>query len=414
MIRLILPSILLVATHSASAQEPKVTVELVDPEVIVGQPGALTITILVPTWMPKAPVFPSFEVPSLMVRLPEGATTSISERIEGETWAGLRRTYRLYPLAEGTFVFPAQSIGLTYADPETREPKTFDAPTPQIQLTATVPEAARGLSPLIIATSFELEQTIDGEETLVAGDAIVRQVRAAIGGTTPLLIPELIPSFEGEVLRAYPSEPTVEDTEDRALLSGTRTEKTTYVAQVAGDASLPEISLDWFNLVTGRVETVSLPGKQLEVEGGRSASAERSLSARTLLFLTAFACVVGLLAYTLRPRVLGFLHALHDRWHASERFAHRQVMKAIAAKDLGKIYTALEIWQVRCHVTIVEAAPVFESLLTVGRKRYGNGSGEADWATIKKTYLRTRRSALRNQKSRNSQSLPQLNPKLGN
>ena len=37
---------------------------------VPGQPLILRVTVLAPTWLPKAPVFPSFETPNVIVRLP--------------------------------------------------------------------------------------------------------------------------------------------------------------------------------------------------------------------------------------------------------------------------------------------------------------------------------------------------------
>ena len=127
---------------AAKAQEPNVTVTL-DPETtVVGQPVVLRIKVLVPTWMPKPPVFPNFEVPSVMVRLPERASGPVSETIDRETWSGVQRAYRLYPLEAGVITLPAGVIGLTYAEPGATVPR---------------PQAAAALSPAPPATTTELD-----------------------------------------------------------------------------------------------------------------------------------------------------------------------------------------------------------------------------------------------------------------
>ena len=95
-----------------------------------------------------------------MVRLPEKSTISISERIDGATWAGVRRKYRLYPLAAGTFRIPPQEFTLTFADPDTSAPLERSIPSAEIEFRALVPPAAADLDPLIVATEFTLEQTI--------------------------------------------------------------------------------------------------------------------------------------------------------------------------------------------------------------------------------------------------------------
>ncbi len=41
---------------------------------VPGQTLLLEVTILVPTWMPKPPEFPIFDLPDVSVRLPEGSS----------------------------------------------------------------------------------------------------------------------------------------------------------------------------------------------------------------------------------------------------------------------------------------------------------------------------------------------------
>ena len=71
---LILTIIVLAPSIFAHAQEqPIVRVEVTPETVSVGESVELKVTVLVPTWLPEPPVFPSFEVPNVQVRLPERA-----------------------------------------------------------------------------------------------------------------------------------------------------------------------------------------------------------------------------------------------------------------------------------------------------------------------------------------------------
>jgi len=91
MIRWLLIFALLAPLAAFAQGEPRLEVDLPEGEVIVGQPITLRLKLLVPTWMPKPPVWPTLEVPSLLVRLPERSSTPISETIDGETWSGISR-----------------------------------------------------------------------------------------------------------------------------------------------------------------------------------------------------------------------------------------------------------------------------------------------------------------------------------
>ena len=237
--------LLCLAAPSAALEEPRLTAELEAGETVVGQPLILRLKILVPTWMPSPPAFPTFEVPGVMVRLPERASGPVSETVEGETWSGIQRSYRLYPLGAGQIEIPGQTMTVTYADPDAPDPVTVDLPVAPVRFTATVPDAARGLDPLILATGFTLEETVSIPEELEVGGAVTRSLTARIEGTTPVLIPALLPPLDQAGLRAYPEEPKVAEEEDRGILSGTRTEAATYLATAEGSADLPEISFDW-------------------------------------------------------------------------------------------------------------------------------------------------------------------------
>ena len=243
--------------------EPIVEVELSEGEVIVGQPIRLQIKILVPTYMPKPPIYPTIELPELMVRLPYRATTPTSERRDGVSLSGTIRSYRLYPLAAGSFEIPEQLLTLTYADPNTNAPITAEVAMPAQSFVATVPAAAKDLDPPVIAEGFALDQQIEGDTSLRVGDAITRTVTARIDGTTPVLIPSLVPKLDAPALRTYPKEPRVNATEERGVLSGTRVEAVTYLVQADGDAQLPEITVEWYNTKTQSLETASVPGVTL-------------------------------------------------------------------------------------------------------------------------------------------------------
>ena len=65
---------------------PILRVDFPETEAIPGQFLTLRLTVLVPTFMPAPPVWLSFEAPNLLVRVPEGGTSPVSERIDGETW----------------------------------------------------------------------------------------------------------------------------------------------------------------------------------------------------------------------------------------------------------------------------------------------------------------------------------------
>ena len=73
---------LLLAPAALAQEGPQVKVAL-DPEgpVTVGTPVEVTATVLVPSYMPRPPVWPDLQIADAITRLPERATRPVTERI---------------------------------------------------------------------------------------------------------------------------------------------------------------------------------------------------------------------------------------------------------------------------------------------------------------------------------------------
>lgn len=395
-----------VAAQNAASDQVQVTAELAQDSVVIGQPVILRIKVLVPTFMPSPPVFPSMERENLLVRLPERASGPVSDDVNGETWSGVQRSYRLYPLASGQVDFGAQEVIVTFADPETNDPVEVTASLPALTLTATIPDGARGLDPLIIATGFALEQHIEGEPDLDAGGAITRRLVADIAGTTPIMIPDLLPDFQDPLLRAYPKEPRFSETEDRGILSGQRTDEAAYVAQAGGHTQLPTVSVDWYNLTSQQVETASVDAVQLTLAPPPRKPPSADVIVKALLWIVAL-CLLGWgLWRVLGPRLRDLRRERRARHVASATFALNQLKSALRARDLTRSYAALELWKSR-STDPTGAESLEQCLIRIGAHRYAQRATPAseDWSAALSAV-----GNLRNQRGHGAQDLPPLNP----
>ncbi|WP_146345296.1 BatD family protein [Falsiphaeobacter marinintestinus] len=412
--RLIVCLLLLLWPALTLAQDsPRVDVTLDTTEVIAGQPVVLRIKVLVPTWMPTPPVYPNLEQPDLMVRLPERATTPVSEKVNGETWSGTSRAYRLYPLAPGQFNISGKTLTITYAAPGSSDPVTDNLSLAPILITAIVPDAAKDLSPFIAAVGFTVDQTFEGdsEGELQVGDAITRTLTARIDGTTPILIPNLLSRPEDGPLRAYADEPRVSETENRGTLSGTRTERVSYVAQTGGTTSLPEITLNWYNLDSKTVETITLPGTELTVAEPPAPPMDPWDVAGWALAVLLAALLGYFLWRWLAPQLRNWRASKKAAWEASEDYAAQRVQMAVAAKDLNTTYAALDHWRSFCEQAdaLPEAAALTSALQHIGAARFGGQTqGPENWNDVSKAFGVLRATV----KTRNAlpDRLPLLNP----
>lgn len=400
---------------TALAQQPVLRVQPPDAQVILGQPAVLRITVLVPTWMTRPPDYPDFEVPNLLVRLPSRATQPVSERIDGETWSGTTRTYRLYPLAAGPFEIPSMGMKITYADPENaNRPTEATLPIPALRFVSGLPAGAAGLDPPVVARGFTLEQEIEGAADLSVGDAITRTVTARIDGTTPILIPQLAPRPGGGPLRPYSREPVVSESENRGILSGSRTETVTYVAQEGGVANLPEIAVDWFNLETGTVETARVDGLGVRVAPPPPPPPDPlDLALRGLGALLALG-LVWWAARRIGPHLGRAVTWARARWLGSEMRAHRTVLRAFRGHDIGAVTAALEGWRSHWPGSAPDdLAALNDALRPLRAARYAPAAAPArppDWRRAEATYRRFRVDLRRRVRAARQRALPPLNP----
>lgn len=362
------------------AQEPMrpfIGAELESDTAIPGQPVTMRLTILVPTWMPKPPVLPDFDVPNLMVRLPPRSTHPVSRRVDGETWSGITRIYRFYPLVEGVVRIGPQLVSLQYADPKTSKPVSAELPTPAFTITGSIPENGAGLDPFIAASALRLEQEIEGNpDDLEPGDAIKRQVRLHIEGASPMMVPPLVAEQAMRGLAAYDAEPVLEEKAEGAVLSGTRLEEITYVAEAGGRFALAPISVRWYNQTRDRIETARVEGIDLTVRGPPPVDMpERDWRADLGRWASALVLIgiAALAMWRLRKPIAAWRKRREAAYLDSEKYALRQARRALGDRQLSSALRTTASWwhcRDRSRAPIPEA--LAEPLRRIGAALYGH------------------------------------------
>ena len=190
------------------------------------------MSVLAPTWFPQPPVFPNFELPNTLTRLPANSSGPISERVGRSTWSGIQRRYQIYPLIAGQFQISARQVTVTYADPASREPIELDLALPVINFSSEVPPGAESLDPYIAGERFELRREVSGDsDGLSAGDAIEMTYQATLEGLPAMFLPDLFTDPQIPGLSVYAREPVIHDEDGRAV----REEKLTLVFDGGGE-----------------------------------------------------------------------------------------------------------------------------------------------------------------------------------
>lgn len=402
---------------AASLPAPDVQFEIEETDVIPGQAVTVRITVLVPTWLSKPVEFPTYDIPNVITRLSEGATSPTSASIDGETWSGVTRRYRFIPMIDGNFALPAAELVVLYADPGATDAIEARVSTAPIQFFAARPEGTQDMSPFIAAESLTLKQEITGAPTtLKQGGSFGRKISVKIEGTTPILLPQLLPEAPIPGLSAYAKEPIVTETDDRGALSGTRTEEITYVAEGGLAADLPAIALEWYDLSTQEVKTASVDAVAVQAEGP-AITVDTPPNPMRYAIIIAVACVLGAFTATYlkwgRPALRNHRAKRRVAYLASDQYAYEQLRACISNKDLSGALSALRAWQAFVGAQITP--PVQAALLAVGQAQYAATSAaraKDAWQEVKPA-LDSAQKAAQSAKThkRHTSALPDLNPR---
>ena len=128
--------------------------------------------------------------------------------------------------------------------------------------------------PWLAATSLELVELWQPDPpTFVVGEPVTRQVVARVTGNVASAIPPLTTELEGDVFRAYPEPPQLQDNSSDTTNQGTRAETFSLLPSKPGSAQIPPVALTWWNVSSQAVETARLPAKPVQVSQGSSQSA---------------------------------------------------------------------------------------------------------------------------------------------
>jgi hypothetical protein len=211
---------------------------------------------------------------------------------------------------------------------------------------------------------------------MVPGDSVTRTVVATVSGTSPMFLPDLLGPVVVEGIASYPNEPTLAETDERGMRGGSRTESMTLVAEGGGSGEAPAVTLDWYNLETGKVEAASVEGFAISVDGPPAQTAIEPRDRRAIA-LMALAGVVALAAgawlfHRMSPMLGCWIGDARGRRLASEAYAYSELRRVIASRDHARLRPALDLWAERVTGPDPREQPRLRSALAeLGAARYG-------------------------------------------
>jgi len=120
------------------------------------------------------------------------------------------------------------------------------------------------------AAALTLSQKWEPESTEIRqGEPITRTITI----TAKCLMAEQLPDLTLETVAGcsiYPDRADLNNSEHSTGITGSRTQKIAFIPESAGTIKLPPVKLRWWNTTSGKAETVTLPGREINVvpEGG--------------------------------------------------------------------------------------------------------------------------------------------------
>ena len=346
------------------AQAPKVMARATlenNETLVAGQQVQLTIDALTTTWFAAPPIYPELNIANAIVTPIQTRNQNINETIGRETWFGISRFYAITPTGEGDIVIPQLELILQPGQSENPLTATTEA------ITIKVKQVARpaGTENLLVSTNVQIKQTLDRKlDEVKVGDAITRRIEIqAIGAQGMFIPPTTFTEING--LALYPKTGSVDNhiKGKRDVSGSTRIDAATYVVQSAGNYLLPEIKLEWWNPVNGKIEASSAPALEFNAAANPDYNPEFSLPPDTskqvrvflnwhlIGLLASVALLLSIIIYLLAhylPRLIAYWHAWkteqQERYAASELAAFKQLEHAVTTGDAAHIYAALVNW----------------------------------------------------------------------
>jgi hypothetical protein len=108
-----------------------------------------------------------------------------------------------------------------------------------------------------------VERGPDGQEPLIAGKPITRNIMILADGLTSNQLPDLDLSTPAGI-KQYPEQPKLSDRPTRTGYSGVLQQSLTLIATEPGRYQLPAVTIPWWNTETHKQETARLPARELE------------------------------------------------------------------------------------------------------------------------------------------------------
>jgi hypothetical protein len=172
-------------------------------------------------------------------------------------------TYLLIPLREGEIFLPPVTVVGKYSNGS-----SFNI-TAEHGSALYVQPAQPGVQPWLPLYDLRIGSHLPSSIRVKAGEPLEIEIVTSAIGAVGTQLPSIASQLKSEDFYIYPGEVTTSGkiSADGLDLLGSKIEKFTLVPRYGGNLNLPALSLQWWNLRSGKAATAMLPVRQFQVSG---------------------------------------------------------------------------------------------------------------------------------------------------
>ncbi|AWL12398.1 hypothetical protein HMF8227_01928 [Saliniradius amylolyticus] len=199
-----------------------------------------------------------------------GEDSETNEIVNGRRYRIIERNFAIIPQASGSFTIKApvfegevvKGSHRSFAGFNTTEAVTRIGEPVDIQVLPQPDDFQGQWLPSDFVELRQEWQPADGKYTV--GEPITRTLTLTAFGAVEEQLPKITADYPQDV-KTYPDANSSTTVEKDDRLVAQRTDSVAIVPTRAGTITLPEVSVPWFNVVTGQTEYATLPEKTIEV-----------------------------------------------------------------------------------------------------------------------------------------------------
>jgi len=212
----------------------------------------------------QAPEMPNAEIKQL------GEDKQYTDIVNGRRYQIIERDFAVIPQASGEFTLRGPIFSGEVMAANTNQRFGFFNRTQQINrvgpdITITVKPIPQDIDyPWLPSEMVRIDEEWPQDERFVVGEPVTRIITLTALGVVEQQLPE-IPEFYPPDFKLYPDQSTTTTVERDGNLIAQRQTSIAIIPTTVGKTVLPDITVPWFNTLTGKTEYATIPARSITV-----------------------------------------------------------------------------------------------------------------------------------------------------